>query len=377
MGSTAIIEIQDKDPVRTVQDFLRKVLELEDISGILVSRWLPAGNTLMPTLITDPGQLDMADPLAPAFPLNAARLASRLTRGESEGRMAAVLRSCEIRAFVELVKLNQGNMDSLFIIGMDCPGAYGNVSWQQYMRERKPLESTREFLSSLDSGNGNIARACAVCEHPVAPMADWVLGLAGMDLDNEMLLVSQTARGEGLLGSMQLEDAKESLAKKRKEALEELVAQRVRSRDDMFEETRAATDSLEKLSSYLSACVNCYNCRVACPVCYCRECVFLTDVFDHTSWQYLGWAKRKGSLKLPTDTVFYHLTRLAHMSTACVGCGQCSNACPNGVPVMELFRSVADRTQRAFDYEPGRSPEEPAPMAVFHEQEFTEVTGLE
>jgi formate dehydrogenase subunit beta len=80
---------------------------------------------------------------------------------------------------------------------------------------------------------------------------------------------------------------------------------------------------------------------------------------------------------MPTDTVFYHITRLAHMSTACVGCGQCSNACPNDIPVMEVFRTVAHRTQEAFGYQAGRSLAENPPLSEFREQEFEEVVGIE
>jgi formate dehydrogenase subunit beta len=101
--------------------------------------------------------------------------------------------------------------------------------------------------------------------------------------------------------------------------------------------------------------------------------VFATDVFQHQPSQYLGWANLQGGLKMPTDTVFFHLTRMAHISLSCVGCGQCSNACPNDIPVMELFRSVAQRTQEAFDYEPGRDPDQPIPLTVFAEQEFEDV----
>ena len=79
---------------------------------------------------------------------------------------------------------------------------------------------------------------------------------------------------------------------------------------------------------------------------------------------------------MPTDTVFYHLTRLAHMSTACVGCGQCSNACPNDIPVMELFRTVAHRTQKASTTRPGRSLDEKPPLSEFREDEFQEVVGI-
>jgi formate dehydrogenase subunit beta len=115
---------------------------------------------------------------------------------------------------------------------------------------------------------------------------------------------------------------------------------------------------------------------VACPVCYCKECVFVTDVFNHDPSQYLQWANRKGLIKMPTDTLFFHLTRLAHMSTACVGCGQCSNACPNDIPVMELFRTVANTAQQAFGYQAGDHIEQKPPLSVFCEDEFSEVVGI-
>jgi formate dehydrogenase subunit beta len=102
----------------------------------------------------------------------------------------------------------------------------------------------------------------------------------------------------------------------------------------------------------------------------------VTDVFNHEPAQYLRWAQRKGAVKMPTDTVFYHLTRLTHMSTACVGCGQCSNACPNDIPVAELFQLVAHRTQEAFAYQAGKSVAEPPPLSEFKEDEFQEVVGL-
>jgi formate dehydrogenase subunit beta len=134
---------------------------------------------------------------------------------------------------------------------------------------------------------------------------------------------------------------------------------------------------MEKLADYLAQCVNCYNCRVACPVCYCRECVFSTDVFDYEPVQYMDWARRHGVQKMPSDTVFYHLTRLAHISTICVGCGQCSNACPNDVGVAALCQAVARRTQAAFEYRPGCDVEERPPLSTFKEGEFGEIVSIE
>jgi formate dehydrogenase subunit beta len=205
--------------------------------------------------------------------------------------------------------------------------------------------------------------------------ADIAIGLYGMDTNNQILIQAETDKGENLITKFKLTAG--GVPPSRKKEVDKLVEERTAARDNMFAETRDATDNLEKLTMYLANCVNCYNCRVACPVCYCRECVFVTDVFDHEPSQYLRWADRKGAVKMPTDTVFYHITRLAHMSTACVGCGQCSNACPNDIPVMELFRSISQNTQKAFDYTPGQSIEDQPPLSVFKEEEFEEVVGID
>jgi formate dehydrogenase subunit beta len=43
---------------------------------------------------------------------------------------------------------------------------------------------------------------------------------------------------------------------------------------------------------------------------------------------------------------------------------------------MELIRTVAQHTQKAFDYEAGRSLEEDPPLSVFREDEFDDVVGI-
>ncbi|MBG0790302.1 MAG: Coenzyme F420 hydrogenase/dehydrogenase, beta subunit C-terminal domain [Desulfovibrionaceae bacterium] len=372
MATTAKIQIDGSGPIPALQGFLRGLLENETLGGIMVPVHLFGKGLPMPTLVTDPEQLSGADPLAPAFPMNSAKLLSRLTRGQSGERIAAVMRPCEIRAFVELVKLNQGSMDDIILVGMDCMGAFDNVAYKQFLGDDEPFEKTMEFYKMSANGGVDIAPACKACEYPAPANADIVIGVAGADLSDHIPVMATSPRGESLLNGLGLP---ETSAAGRDEALEAMVAKRTATRDEMFERTRAATGTLSDLSEYLSACVNCYNCRVACPVCYCKECVFNTDVFEHKPWQYMGWAKRKGSLKMPTDTVFYHLTRMAHMSMACVGCGQCSNACPNDIPVMELFRTVAARTQESFDYVPGRSLDEAPPLSVFKEDEFQETVS--
>lgn len=379
MAITAKIDVEEKDILESLRGFFRDILNVEEIKAVLVPQHLPMKNMVMPTLVTDLNQLDGVDPLAPAFPMNAAKIVSRLTRKPMGGKIAAALRPCEIRAFFELVKLKQGSTDELVLIGIDCLGAYQNNDYSRFV-EQNGDQSTIKFYQNILSGkNGeidglNLAPACKACEYPVASNADILIGLYGIEVDSQILIQSQTNVGEDLLAQLNLSEINEPGI--RQDTVADVIEKRVAYRDEMFGSTREVTDSLEKMTAYLASCVNCYNCRVACPVCYCKECVFVTDVFNHDPSQYLRWANRKGIIKMPTDTVFYHITRLAHMSTACVGCGQCSNACPNDIPVMELFRTVSQRTQEAFEYEAGRSLEEDPPLSVFREEEFPEVVGI-
>jgi formate dehydrogenase subunit beta len=373
----AKLDIHSGDPVATLRAFLAGILGLEQIDAVLVPRRLPAGPMVMPALVSDPAGLDGMDPLAPAFALNAAKMVSRLTRKPLGRSLAVMLRPCEIRAFIELAKLNQGSLEEVILLGLDCLGAMINRDYIRYAGD-DPKAATRRFYKQVMAGeepdDPPLAPACRGCEQPLADGADLAVLLYGVDTGQHLIVEAKSEKGSSLLDGLALAPADPPPARAPK--VQMLLEKRIEARDRMFAATLAATDSVEKLGAYLASCVNCYNCRVACPVCYCRECVFVTDAFEHEPRQYLSWAGRKGALKMPTDTLFYHLTRLAHMSTACVGCGQCSNACPNDIPVMELVRSVAHHTQAAFDYRAGADVADEPPLTVFKEKEFEEVVGV-
>ena len=379
MATTVQLDLKEGDLRGGLTRFFQDLLAMEDIGALLVPRRLPMKAMVMPTLVSDPEALDGADPLAPAFPMNAARVVAKLSRKPAGARVAVVLRPCEIRALVELVKLKQARLEDLLIVGIDCLGAYGNKDYLRLVGQ-DAADTTQRFALQVLSGQGavmdgiDLAAACKVCEHPLPEQADIAVGLFGVDARGPIPIVGQSPAGEATLSRLGYPEG--SMPAARSAAIEALTAERTAARDRMFAATREATDSLEKLTTYFASCVNCYNCRVACPVCYCKECVFLTDVFNHEPAQYLRWARRKGAVKLPTDTVFYHLTRLTHMSTACVGCGQCTNACPNDIPVMEVFRMVAQDTQQAFAYSAGLDPAQAPPLSEFREVEFEEVVGI-
>ncbi|WP_054029955.1 4Fe-4S binding protein [Desulfatitalea tepidiphila] len=371
---TVTMEVKNEDVADAIRTLLGRILALEEIDAVMVPGRLPGSRAVMPLLIHDPDQLDNSDPLSPAFALNAAKQVCRLTRTATPNRVAAVLRPCEIRAFIELVKLKQGLREQVIIIGSDCPGAYPNKVFDALTHGGDESGADQGYIKRPSVDEGSLSKACRACEHPMPTGADLAVCLWGVDTGREVMVDAQTDAGREILDRLGLKAA--PLPDERAAAVETVVAERTRFRDSMFAETAAATDSLEKLDHYFAHCVNCYNCRTACPVCYCRQCVFETNLFDHDPLQYLSWTRRKGMIKMPTDTIFYHLTRLAHMSTACVGCGQCSNACPNDIDVMSLFRTVAHRTQAAFDYQAGRDAAERPPLSEFREHEFADTAGL-
>jgi formate dehydrogenase subunit beta len=382
MTQAITINIDNQDWLSGIRSFLATIMEKAGIEAMLVPTRLPVKNRIMPMLVSDPEQLAEADPLSPAFPVNGAQQLAKLTRLPAGSRMAAVLRPCEIRAFNELVKLNQGKRDDVVIIGVDCPGALSNSDFRDFADQHDTSDAaTRAFCATAFSGEpGDAATtftaACRACDHPIPDGADIVVELFGADPAGGLTVRSRTPSGEAVLTGLDLPST-DAVSPQRKTVISSTLEQRKQNREQMFATVAGATGSIDGLSTYLADCVNCYNCRAACPVCYCTTCVFTTDTFRHEPFQYLQWARRKGGVKMPTDTLFFHLTRMAHISTACVGCGQCTNACPNDIPLSDLFSFVAHHTQDAFGYVAGMDLSQQPPMCGFEEQEYEDVVGLD
>ncbi len=380
MGKKAAVKVIEGKTDEAIGGFLKSLLEKGVVEALVIPKALPSQDGFAQTLIRDPEKLNGVCILSPTMPVQSARVISNLSVKNLGKKVAAVLKACEIRAAVELAKFLQVKLDNLYFIGIDCPGTFEVPDYAKMVQEGKGGELLiKELLKSMEKGevsppSGYAFRtACQMCEYPV-PQSDVIIKLFGYKADQEIGIeigdkLEKEIEEKGILSFSENEAAS------RNEVVNRVIAERVKKRDALFQEFKGIVKDLQAFLDRFSTCVRCHNCMVACPICYCKECVFKTAVFEHDGDQFLRWADRKGGIRMPTDTLIFHLIRMSHMVTSCIGCGLCDSACPSRLPVATLFRSVGDRIQKMLQYVPGRNIDEVPPVACFKEDELKIESG--
>ncbi|MHC4144190.1 MAG: 4Fe-4S dicluster domain-containing protein [Planctomycetota bacterium] len=430
----ATIKVKDNNPVGVIQELLGSMLERQLVSAVLVPQEIPSGKSVVQTLVRDRAKLETANPLAPVFAVNSARIVAQMcvdqmtkapsawdeaepeqeqakqaeapsaeddtpddqaeqgaeqdqTAGEEQtgaevppsadveataaepeqkaGPIALVLRPCEIRALIELVKLQQATLEPFLVVGVDCWGAYSVQDYAAKAGEGAENSSvTAEFLKRVTAGNlpENLCGACQVCQYPAPTYADIAIRLVGEDVSQQISVDACTDLGKEVFDTLGLEVTPQS--DRREKALEELKEQKKKL---------TGQDQAELLETISSLCVNCKNCRAVCPICYCRQCVFDGNVFKYPLEKYLTWSGKKGVLTMPPDKLLFHLTRMSHVATSCVACGRCESACPNGIPLGRIYQKISTAAQEALSYAAGRSLDEDLPLTTFRENELSVV----
>ena len=109
--------------------------------------------------------------------------------------------------------------------------------------------------------------------------------------------------------------------------------------------------SLEERRDYwmqeLDRCIKCYACREVCPICYCNRCIVDKNrptTIDTSS-------TLKGNFAWQTVRAF-------HLAGRCVGCDECTRACPAGINLRLLNLTLAEAARENFDgYRAGMNKE--------------------
>lgn len=361
-----IIKI-NKSINRTIIDFLNQALEKKGFDAIVIPVKVPAGDSFAWLLIQDKSLLENASPLPPIMSVQGAKALSSLTRlGKGNKKIAAVMRPCEIRASIELSKLKQVELENIFFISIDCPGA---LPLSDYIKE--PEKSEEIFEKVIQEGESKSVRpVCQICDNFSLQSSDLHFGILGANNGN-IFLIPNSEKGQNIFDKLEISADEEISEWENK--VKTLTNKRKEKKTQVHQQLKSQVGGVDNLLETFSKCINCHNCMSVCPICYCRQCYFDSEALKLSPENYLLRAETKGALRFPSDTLFFQLGRMSHMSLSCVSCGTCEDACPMSVPVAQIFSFVADKNQTLFDYVPGKNREEPLPLVAYKEEEFKEI----
>ena len=368
MGEVRVI---DKGAEETTRELLRSLLESGRVSAVLaLGRTGSAGDGAAYSLFTDPAAFEAdgaACPLLPFMPANAGGLLSRLTlQGPPSEPIAVVIKPCELRALIELVKLNQCSLDNILLISSTCSGVYPLDAGVDGTLEKK-LPGYWEAVKQGEVDE-DVRPTCRACVNFVPGNADITIALLGeAGLDMQCTLHVNTEKGaafvEGLEGTAPSGELES-------EQVQRALGQREAFREELFAGVEVG---MQGLILTFGRCIGCHACKTVCPICYCRLCYFDSQDAERSPEFYEGELQRKGGLRVPPNTVFFQLGRMAHMSVSCVGCGMCTDVCPADIPLSTLFSKVAASAQALFEYQPGREVTEEIPLRTFEQEELVQV----
>ncbi len=359
------------DLKKTASDFLKSILEKGLLKGILAPKEIPSGSNVFPTFITDVSHIEGVNVFAPVMPVSVATQVSKMTRLEPfQEKVGVVIKPCDLRNFIELLKFNQIERENIIIIGTDCMGVYPVNTFNTF--HKKGEDPTKRFFDKVVNGDGDdeLRRACRTCKTPVPnKYADIVLGYIGGNGD--LLVYSQTDAGNELLTSLGIPPAE--LPGDREEKIKKISDERGKYWEEVKAKTTEEVAGIDNLLKYFETCIDCHNCKDQCPICFCKECFWESPTFEFRPSNFMEWGEKKGAVKMPTDTLFFHLGRMSHMTTSCNGCGFCEDACPQNIELQRLFYTVGNAVQAEFDYHPGEDLEQPPPLTTFREDELQEL----
>jgi len=359
-----------KNAEEGLRELLRFLLEKKRVKAVFTLRKINENGTVNYSLITDSDMLEDAVPLFPLMPQNAGKLLSRLTLKEHLSEpIAAVVRPCELRAFIELVKRKQGSPENFVFISTACPGTYPlEMSVNGDIGKKIP-----EYEEGVKNGNivSDIRQVCKACEHFIPYSADMTVALIGKeDIDKSCEIFLNTEKAKKLVEGMNGELIKGELET---QEIKNLRSMRQEQRKKLFDEAGVEGLGLSGLVETFGRCIGCHGCGRVCPICYCVLCDFESRDYECDPSTYESELKKRGGVRVPPNTVLYHLGRLTHVSVSCVGCGMCTDVCPANIPLSTIFLKVGEEVQKLFDYIPGKDVEEAIPLTKYEKEEFAEV----
>jgi formate dehydrogenase subunit beta len=331
------------DPLGSIQLFLRDIWPNAAIDGILLPLRTAEERDVTPQLIDSPDQLDQADPFAPIMRVNAAQLVAELTHEYPFNSFAAVLRPCEMRALVEMLKHNAFQLDRVLLIGIECLATFPSGDFEWRSGRKKGLGNlTNEVLQFARMGGiweSRYRSACQMCENPTPEAVDIGIHVIGLPVNDFVLIsVQDDKTAEDLhLPEITIGKAGQTILDQRNFILDKLSErrQKVRRQNTIAMDANLPRD-LDELINWMVFCEACTQCLDACPIC--------SVVFPR---------KEADGKYLRQDVIRWLIS--------CADCGMCEAACPDDKPLAAIFGNIRRELESAYQYTAGQSFSTPLP----------------
>jgi formate dehydrogenase subunit beta len=325
----------------------------------------------VPTLITDPKDLDQTAGSLHCGTLLMSKLIKKYLDGAKDKKIGVTVKGCDAMGIYELAKRKQLNLDNLFLIGVNCGGSVSPVSARKMIAEKFEVDPNDVVKEEIDKGQfiiqtpdgqhkgismdeleeaGYGRRAnCRRCEMKVPRQADIAAGnwgVIGEKAGKATFLEVCSDKGADLLskavaaGAIATEPANPKGIEIRGKIENSMLklADKWRAKD--FAALGEGDDRLRYILNETSRCIKCYACIENCPVCYCETCSTKNPALVPPG-------------RLPVGPMF-HLIRFAHVADSCVNCGQCEENCPMEIPNARFMHANQVELQKIFGYRPGR-----------------------
>ncbi len=246
---------------------------------------------------------------------------------EIKGKVGLLVKGCDSRSLISLIKEEQIKREDLYIIGIPCPGQIDIEKIASSLTcEPEDLEEIKRQKDGILvhfkqqarklTKEASLLDKCLRCFYPHPLLYDALL-------KGEYL--PPVPPQPDLNGKMEL-------------------------------------DSLSAKWVFWSAqfgrCLRCYACRNICPACFCPRCVVEENLPEWIS-----------PLPTPGDNFVFHLMRLMHVAGTCTSCGECERVCPVEIPLMELNEKMAADLKEFFDFEAGVDLEKPLPFRTYRQED--------
>jgi formate dehydrogenase subunit beta len=240
-------------------------------------------------------------------------------RGKKVGLM---VKGCDSRALIGLMREGQIVRENLRIVGMSCPGVV-DVKKVALTLHATPEDINGQLSGADITANGELLalrdvmyEVCQVCQHHNPVMYDLLMG--------------------------------ESVAEPEDDAF----------KDVREIEAKSTNERWARFSYELTKCNLCFACRNACPFCYCNTCFV-----DKTAPR---WFSATTDAK---DIQFYQVMRTFHLAGRCVGCGACSRACPQGINLRLMLDKLRLDVWDLYQDDAGTAPQAKPPLTTYREDD--------